>query len=290
MDNAARTRQRVLAIFLPVTAVLYISAEALSPKGTDQVITTTATALKVLPIAARHPAQLYVAGSLALLGLGGLAVSYAAIAALVRNRGAAVATVAALIGGLGAFRGAIINVLVYPNLAAAATAHLTPGAAARFLVTTFNSGFGHVFLYAYFIGEYAAPSSWGMRCGVAGASRTGWRPCSSSACMPLNFSPRAGPSSSCTCCHSRPRWSCWRPGSGRQLLSQPASRDWSRPVYPCSSILRRPGQSQKGRSKPRGSLWPGFLVRLGSQPVRFAPSSPAGPAAWHPSPTKYRRR
>ena len=51
MDNAARTRQRVLAIFLPVTAVLYISAEALSPKGTDQVISTTATALKVLPIA-----------------------------------------------------------------------------------------------------------------------------------------------------------------------------------------------------------------------------------------------
>jgi len=128
MDNAARTRQRVLAIFLPVTAVLYISAEALSPKGTDQVISTTATALKVLPIAARHPAQLYLAGSLALLGLGGLAVSYAAIAALVRNRGSALATVAALIGGLGAFCGAITNVLVYPNLAAAAaTAHLTPG-------------------------------------------------------------------------------------------------------------------------------------------------------------------
>ena len=86
MDNAARTRQRVLAIFLPVTAVLYISAEALSPKGTDQVISTTATALKVLPIAARHPAQLYLAGSFALLGLGGLAVSYAAIAALVAQR------------------------------------------------------------------------------------------------------------------------------------------------------------------------------------------------------------
>jgi hypothetical protein len=127
MDNAARARQRVLAIFLPVTAVLYIIAEALSPKGTDQVISTTATALKVLPIAARHPAKLYVAGSLALLGLGGLAVSYVAIAALVRNRGSALATVAALIGGLGAFCGAITNVLVYPNLAAAATAHLTPG-------------------------------------------------------------------------------------------------------------------------------------------------------------------
>jgi hypothetical protein len=104
--------------------VLYISAEALSPKGTDQVISTTATALNVLPIAARHPAQLYVAGSPAILGLGGLAVSYAAIAALVRNRGSALATVAALIGGLGAFCRAITNVLVYPNLAAAATAHL----------------------------------------------------------------------------------------------------------------------------------------------------------------------
>ena len=86
MDNAARTRQRVLAIFLPVTAVLYISAAALSPKGIDQVISITATALKVLPIAARDPAQLYVAGSLALLGFGGLAVSYAAIAALVAQR------------------------------------------------------------------------------------------------------------------------------------------------------------------------------------------------------------
>jgi hypothetical protein len=80
-----------------------------------------------------------------------------AIAALVRDRGSAVATVAALIGGLGAFCGAIVNVLVYPNLAAAATAHLSQGAAARFLVTIFNSGFAHVFLDAYFIGIFAAP-------------------------------------------------------------------------------------------------------------------------------------
>ena len=67
MDNAARARQRVLAVFLPVAAVIYISAEALSPKGTDQVITTKATALKVLPIAVKHPTQLYVSGSLAIL-------------------------------------------------------------------------------------------------------------------------------------------------------------------------------------------------------------------------------
>ena len=41
MDKTARTRQRVLAMFLPIAAVLYISAEALSSKGTDQVVTDT---------------------------------------------------------------------------------------------------------------------------------------------------------------------------------------------------------------------------------------------------------
>jgi hypothetical protein len=55
----------VLALFLPIAAVLYISAEALSPKGTDQVVTDTATALKLLaariwqaaalPVSQPHP-------------------------------------------------------------------------------------------------------------------------------------------------------------------------------------------------------------------------------------------
>jgi len=111
----------------------------------------------VLPIAGQHPAQLYLASSFVLLGLGALAVSYAAIAMLVRDRGAMLATVAALVGGLGAFCGAIVNVLVYPSLAAAATAHVPPGSAAKILVTGFNSGFGQAFTYVYFASEYLAP-------------------------------------------------------------------------------------------------------------------------------------
>ena len=157
MDNAARIRQRMLALFLPLAAVLYIGGEALSPKGTDQLVTTTATAFKVLPVASQHPAQLYLASSLVLLGLGALAVSYAAIAMLVRERGATLATVAALIGGLGAFCGAIVNVIVYPGLAAAATAHVPPESAAKILITGFNSGFGQAFTYLYFASEYLAP-------------------------------------------------------------------------------------------------------------------------------------
>jgi hypothetical protein len=72
------------------------------------------------------------------------------------------ATVAALIGGLGAFCGAAVNVLVGVNLAAAATARMPQGTAARFLVTTFHSGFATAFLYAYFIGIVAAPVLMGI--------------------------------------------------------------------------------------------------------------------------------
>ena len=62
MNNALRTRQRMFALALPLTAALYIGAEGLDPKGTDQIVTTTAVALKVLPIAAKHHTQLYALG------------------------------------------------------------------------------------------------------------------------------------------------------------------------------------------------------------------------------------
>ena len=91
-----------------------------------------------------------------------MAVSYAAIASLVRGRGSAAATVAAMLGGIGAFCGALINVLVGVNLAAAATAHMTQDAAAQFLVTSFNSGFEHVFSDVYFIGIFVAPVVMGI--------------------------------------------------------------------------------------------------------------------------------
>jgi hypothetical protein len=163
VDHAARIRQRVLAVFLPVAAVLYVSAEAVNPRGTDKIIQTRATALQVLPVAARHAGQLYVSGSLTLLALGALAVAYAAIASLVRERGSALATVAALLGGIGAFCGAMVNVLVGVNLAAAASAaRLTREAAAQFLVTTFNSGFEQVFSAVYFAGIAIAPVLMGV--------------------------------------------------------------------------------------------------------------------------------
>jgi hypothetical protein len=155
--RSSQARRRLLAAFLPVTAVLYVAAEALNPRGTDQVVTTTATALQLLPIAAAHTSHLYLSGSLSVLALGGLAVSYAAIATLVTGRGWVIATIAALLGGLGAFAGAMLNVLVGINLASAASAHMTQAAAAQFLVTSFGSWPAQAAQGVYFAGEYAAP-------------------------------------------------------------------------------------------------------------------------------------
>ena len=86
---------------------------------------------------------------------------------LVTGRSWVVATVAALLGGIGAFCGAIVNVLVGVNFAAAATARISPDAAARFLMTSFNYGAGQLFTYLYFVSEYTAPVVMGARVRMA---------------------------------------------------------------------------------------------------------------------------
>jgi hypothetical protein len=160
MDTAStssRTRERLLAPALPLTAALYIGAEGLNPRGTDKVVTTAATAATVLPIAVAHPTQLFTSSTLAELALGAVAVSYAALATLVRGRGAALATIAAIIGGIGAFCGAIVNVFVGLNLAAAAKSHVATDAAGRVLIANFTSVPGQVFTDVYAATEFIAP-------------------------------------------------------------------------------------------------------------------------------------
>ena len=81
---------------------------------------------------------------------------------LIRKRGSTAATIAVLLGGIGAFCGAIVNVFVGINLAAAASAHVTHDAAARFLVTNFNSGPGQAFTDVYAFSEFVAPIIMGV--------------------------------------------------------------------------------------------------------------------------------
>jgi hypothetical protein len=162
MHNALRARQRMFAVALPLTAALYIGAEGIDPKGTDQIVTTMAVALKVLPISAKHHTQLYISGSLTELALAAVVISYGAIAMLIRKRGSTAATIAVLLGGIGAFCGAIVNVFGGLNLAAAATAHVPHDVAARLLVTNFNSGPGQAFTDVYAFSEFVAPIIMGV--------------------------------------------------------------------------------------------------------------------------------
>lgn len=149
MNSVAPSRQRILAVFLPVSAVLLVIGTALTPKGLDQIVMSRSTAMTVLPIAAAHIDQLYISNVLLLFGLGALAVSFGAISTLVQERGSRLATSAALIGGFGAFCGAVGNVLPGFNLAVVVSAHLSREAASRFLVVSFTSWPGEAILAGY---------------------------------------------------------------------------------------------------------------------------------------------
>jgi hypothetical protein len=61
-----------------------------------------------------------------------------------------------VIGGLAAYCGAVANMLVGFNLAAAATAHTEPTAAAQVLVSADNSAVAAILLLAYLVGGAAA--------------------------------------------------------------------------------------------------------------------------------------
>jgi hypothetical protein len=100
-----------------------------------------------LPIAAKHSSQLYLSGSLTEIALAGIVISYFAIATLVRRRSAALATVAAILGAVGAFCGIVANVLGGINLATASTAHMAK----------LNSGAGKAFFDIYAFSELLAP-------------------------------------------------------------------------------------------------------------------------------------
>ena len=207
----------MFALALPLTAALYIGAEGIDPKGTDQIVTTTAVALKVLPIAAKHHTQLSISGSLTELALGALIISYGAIAMLIRKRGSTAATIAVLLGGIGAFCGVVVNVLGGINLAAAATAHVPRDAAARLLVTNFNSGPGQAFTDVYAFSEFVAPIIMGVALWRSGrvprwlAVLFAW-----ASSLPNRRRPSVSPGSFCKWRRSRWRWSCSRSASGER--------------------------------------------------------------------------
>jgi len=144
-----RLRIRLLALSLPVAAALLLVGEALTPKGLDHPI-SSARAAEELPIAAAHSGRLFASNLIVIFGLGALAVSFVAIAMLVRGRGSAIATVAALVGALAGFCGALVNLLIGYDLAAAAVAHTTSVASIHVLVSA-NRGWTFDVLFVCYL-------------------------------------------------------------------------------------------------------------------------------------------
>jgi hypothetical protein len=155
-DVASAARRRILAGFPLLAAVLLLIGEALTPKGLDKPLTTTAQALRELPVAQSHSGRLYFSNLVVIFGLGALGVSFCAIATLVRKQSAAIATAAALIGGVGCLCAALVNVLIGFNLAAAATANTSRAAAAQTLVSANTSAAAKVLFVGYFGGVLLA--------------------------------------------------------------------------------------------------------------------------------------
>src|SRR3954468_11391787 len=150
--RTTRQRRVILAAFLPASALLLGVGQTLTPSGLDQVITSDEKARSLLPTAAAHSTQLYASNLLVLFGLGALGVAFSALAILVRGRGSATATTAALVGGFGALCGSLGNVLVGFNLAVAAHSQVPPEFAARYLASSFDSGVGGFLLVCYLSG------------------------------------------------------------------------------------------------------------------------------------------
>jgi len=157
LDRSGRLRRRLLAIWLPITALLYMGTELLNPKGTDQLITTTATALKVLPIAAKHSSQLYLSGSSQKSRWRRSPLRISRSPRWCDVAVSTLATIAAIVGAVGAFCGVVANMFGGINLAVVSTARLTNLQAARFLTTSFNSSTGKTFLDVYVFSEFLAP-------------------------------------------------------------------------------------------------------------------------------------
>ncbi len=149
--SAVATRIRLLSLSLPAAAILLLLGQALTPAGLDHPIMKLSTAIREVPIAAAHSERLYVAWVLGIFGLGALGVSFAAIATLVRERGALLATLAALVGVVACFCGALVNAFIGYDLVAAATAHTARAEAEQVLLAA-NRGWVFDLLLASYLG------------------------------------------------------------------------------------------------------------------------------------------
>jgi hypothetical protein len=150
MDSTGIARRPWWGVLPPLAIVFLLLGGALTPEGLDQPLASVDRALQELPISSAHSGRLFLANALVLLGLGVLAVAFAAIATLSeRCRGSSLAMLAAAVAGVACLSGVVVNVMVGLDLAGATDAHTSRQAAAQVLVSQNTAFVSDAFLVAY---------------------------------------------------------------------------------------------------------------------------------------------
>ena len=152
--QTAPVRRRVLAWLPLVAGGLLVLGQTLTPHGLDKPITSASRAATELQIAAMHTDRLYASNLLVVFGLGVLGLTFLAVASRACDAGSRLAVTAAVAGVTSAFCGALVNMLIGYDLAAAATS--TSPAAARVLVAENTSTAAHLLIAGYLVGGLVA--------------------------------------------------------------------------------------------------------------------------------------
>ena len=151
--NPIDSRRRLLAGAMVATPLVFAAANVTFPSGTFQYTGTTEHALDALEATAAAPGRVRVASLLLVAAAVLLAVSFAAVASMVRERGARLATAAAVLGVIGSAGLVLVTSWLGLSVYAAQQSDLSKDAAATYLVTLTNdSGLGNIAGGCYMLG------------------------------------------------------------------------------------------------------------------------------------------
>jgi hypothetical protein len=145
MTSTLASRRRLLAAAVVATPFSLATGNTLFPAKSFQMPGTTAHALETLTATAGAPGRVLAGSLFEVVGFTLLAVTFAAVASLVRSRGGATATAAAVLGVVGSVGGILVTCWLGLSVYAASRTPIPQEAKAAYLVSlTHSSGVGMI--------------------------------------------------------------------------------------------------------------------------------------------------
>lgn len=153
MSTTLRTRRRLLAVTVAATPVVIATGNAVFPKDSFQFTGTTQKALTGLAATAASPDRVRAASLILIVGVVMLAVSFCAIASLVRSRGGRTATAGAVLGVVGCVGAILVVAWLGLSFYAASQAQIPDDAKATYIVSLLkDTGLGNIAGFPFLAG------------------------------------------------------------------------------------------------------------------------------------------